>query len=186
MLSLGDFSVCYSVQVQGEFKHALDQATLSMESLDDMIGGVGSVMSRVARGDLTQRVTAQGRGDLVTLKDNINQSLDALSAAMRNINSNTRQVAAAANQTSLAISQISDGAQNQMHGISQLANAVKETAASVTDVSRKTEAASHSSRDSVGIVRNGKAKMATMVEVVNGCSRLDTGLCCIAGYVHHR
>ena len=161
----GDFGQRMSNQVNGELRHQVDQAMAAMQAL---LSDVTHVMNNVAAGDLSGRITAEGRGDLASLKGNINQSLDALSAAMRNINSNTRQVAAAANQTSQAISQISDGAQNQMHGISQLANAVKETAASVTDVSRNTEAASHSSRDSVAIVRNGKAKMATMVEVVNG------------------
>jgi methyl-accepting chemotaxis protein len=161
----GDFNQRMSSQVKGDLRHLVDQAMQAMQAL---LGDVANVMNDVASGDLTGRITADGRGDLASLKGNINQSLDALSAAMRAINSNTRQVAAAANQTSQAISQISDGAQNQMHGIAQLANAVKETAASVTDVSRNTETASSRSRESVDIVRSGKAKMATMVEVVNG------------------
>ncbi|MBD8050454.1 methyl-accepting chemotaxis protein [Limnohabitans radicicola] len=161
----GDFSQRMSSQVKGDLRGQVDQA---MEAMQALLGDVARVMNDVAAGDLTGRITADGRGELARLKANINQSLDALTETMRNVHSNTRQVAAAANQTSQAISQISDGAQNQMHGIAQLANAVKETAASVTDVSRNTEAASSGSRESVAIVRNGKAKMATMVEVVNG------------------
>jgi methyl-accepting chemotaxis protein len=161
----GDFSQRMSSQVKGELRGQVDQA---MEAMQTLLGDVARVMNDVASGDLTGRITAEGRGELASLKANVNQSLDALTETMRNVHSNTRQVAAAANQTSQAISQISDGAQNQMHGIAQLANAVKETAASVTDVSRNTEAASSGSRESVAIVRNGKAKMATMVEVVNG------------------
>jgi methyl-accepting chemotaxis protein len=161
----GDFNQRMSTHVQGDLRRSVDQAMQAMQAL---LGDVAHVMNDVAAGDLTGRITADGRGDLASLKANINQSLDALCAAMRAINSNTRQVAAAANQTSQAISQISDGAQNQMHGIAQLANAVKETAASVTDVSRNTDTASSRSRESVDIVRSGKAKMATMVEVVNG------------------
>lgn len=164
-LSNGNFSKRMSSEVQGELRTAVDSAMQAMETL---LSDVGTVMNGVAQGDLRGRIQAQGRGDLATLKDNINHSLEALGNSMVAINSNTRQVAAAANETSQAINQISDGAQNQMHAISQLANAVRETAVSVTDVSRNTETASARSQESMAIVRAGKDKMSLMVEVVNG------------------
>ena len=164
-LSNGNFSKRMSSDVQGELRTVVDNAMLAMETL---LNDVGTVMNGVAQGDLRGRIQAQGRGDLATLKDNINHSLQALGHSMVAINSNTRQVAAAANQTSQAINQISDGAQNQMHAIGQLANAVRETAVSVTDVSRNTETASARSQESMAIVRAGKDKMSLMVEVVNG------------------
>jgi len=164
-LSNGNFSKRLSSEVQGELRTAVDSAMQAMETL---LNDVGMVMNGVAQGDLRGRIQAQGRGDLATLKDNINHSLDALGNSMVAINSNTRQVAAAANETSQAINQISDGAQNQMHAIGQLANAVRETAVSVTDVSRNTETASARSHESMAIVRAGKEKMSLMVEVVNG------------------
>ncbi len=161
----GNFDQRMSAQVKGDLRASVDSAMQAMQSLLD---DVGRVMTAVAQGDLSGRIQADGRGDLATLKDNVNRSLDALSESMNVINSNTRHVAAAANETSQAISQISDGAQNQMHAIGQLANAVRETAVSVSDVSKNTETASARSQESVSIVRAGKDKMATMVEVVNG------------------
>ena len=161
----GQFSQRMSSEVKGELRLAVDEAMQAMQTLLD---DVGRVMTAVSLGDLRERIGAEGRGDLAQLKTNINHSLDALSATMQAINGNTRQVAAAANETSQAISQISDGAQNQMHAIGQLANAVRETATSVSDVSRNTEVASARSRESMDIVRAGRDKMATMVEVVNG------------------
>ena len=164
-LSNGHFSKRMSSDVKGDLRSSVDSAMQAMETL---LNDVGMVMNGVAQGDLRGRIQAQGRGDLATLKDNINHSLEALGQSMVAINSNTRQVAAAANETSQAINQISDGAQNQMHAIGQLANAVRETAVSVTDVSRNTETASARSQESMAIVRAGKDKMSTMVEVVNG------------------
>ncbi len=161
----GDFSQRMSAQVEGELRAAVDNAMQAMQSLVD---DVGRVMNGVAQGDLRGRVTAEARGGLARLKAHVNESLDALGDTMRTINGNTRQVAAAANQSSQAISQISDGAHNQMHAITQLANAVRETASSVGDVSRNTEAASSRSRDARALVQAGREKMATMVEVVNG------------------
>jgi methyl-accepting chemotaxis protein len=160
----GDFNARMTTQVKGEFRLAVDQA---MQAMQAMLGDVGAIMNGVAQGNLTGRVKAEGRGDLARLKENVNLSLDALSEAMRLVNGNTRQVAAAANQSSTAIGQISDGAQNQMHAINQVAGAVRQTASSVTDVSGNTEAASRKSQESVVIVRAGLEKMARMVEVVN-------------------
>ena len=164
----GDFS--YRVQtdqVRGEFKKSMDQALASMRSLEAMIGSVGAVMGAVAQGDLTNRVSAEGRGDLQALKSNINTSVHALADAMKVIHSNTRQVATAANETSNAIGQISDGAQNQTHAISQVSTAVKQSAESVADVSRNTAIASQKSQDSMDLMRKGMAKMDQMVEVVS-------------------
>ncbi len=160
----GDFSQRMSAEVQGELRADVDQA---MQSMQLLIGDVGRVMNAVAQGDLRQRVAAEGRGDLARLKEYINDSLQVLAQTLQAINGNTRQVAAAANQTSQAISQISDGAQNQMHAVGQLAVAVRETAASVSDVSRNTETASARSRESMVLVRAGREKMAAMVEMVN-------------------
>ena len=161
----GDFSQRMSTQIKGELRAAVDNA---MQAMQTLIDDVGRVMNAVAQGDMRGRITAEGRGDLDSLKKHINDSLDAVSHTLRTIHQNTRQVAAASNEASQAISQISDGAQNQMHAIGQLANAVRETATSVTDVSRNTESASARSRQSMALVQSGRNKMSTMVEVVNG------------------
>lgn len=166
-LQNGNFSARMDAQAQGEYQQALSQAAQAMAVLRQMLGDVNQVMQHVARGDLTQRVHAQGQGDLAALKDNINDSLRSLTEVMTHIHGNTRQVAAAANETSQAIGQISDGAQNQTHAINQLAVAVRQTTAAVGDVSRNTAVASQKSQESMGIMRDGMKGMQDMVEVVN-------------------
>ena len=155
---------------QGEFRESLEQASMALQSLHRMIGNVDGVMGAVAQGDLTQRVQIEATGDLLRLKNNINDSLEALGQALGAVHNSTRQVAAAANQTSTAIGQISDGAQNQTHAIGQVALAIKHTAESVTDVSRNTAIASQKSRESMAIMQTGMGKMSQMVQVVNNIS----------------
>jgi methyl-accepting chemotaxis protein len=166
-LQNGDFSKHVRLNVSGEYERAMVQAADAMQSLNSMLGDVGNVMKGVSQGDLSLRISAQGRGDLLTLKNNINLSLDAVSGSMRVINQNARQVASASAQSSQAVGQISDGALNQTHAIGQVATAVRQTVTSVADVSRNTEVASQKSKESVRIVRDGIRKMAHMVEVVN-------------------
>ena len=166
-LSAGQFSMRLKVDAQGAYARTVEQAQQTMVALDTMLGDVGQTMVAVAQGNLTVRVTAQGRGDLLALKENLNSSLSALSNAMQAIHVNARQVAAAASDSSHAVEQIADGVQNQTHAISQVAVAVKQTAASVLDVSRNTELASEKSRHSVTVLRDGLLKIEKMVEVVN-------------------
>jgi methyl-accepting chemotaxis protein len=166
-LSAGHFSMRLEVNAQGAYAHTVKQAQQTMVALDTMLGDVGRTLASVAQGNLAVRVTAQGQGDLNVLKDNLNQSLVALSSAMQAIRTNARQVAAAASESSNAVGQIADGAQNQTHAISQVAVAVRQTAASVVDVSRSTEQASQKSRHSVMVMRDGLMKIEKMVDVVN-------------------
>ena len=167
-LQKGNFSSHINLQgLEGQYLSTLQQASDAMSSLSTMLNDVGTVMDKVSKGQLNVSVTAQGQGDLDRLKYNINQSLQTLREAMRAINGNARQVAAASEQTSHAVGQISDGAQNQTHAISQVATAVRQTVTTVSEVSRNTELASQKSRQSFLAVRSSMAKMEDMVALVN-------------------
>jgi len=74
----GDFNKRVDVNVEGEYRLAVDRAMQAMQAMQSMLGDVGNVMGGVAQGDISQRVRAEGRGDLGKLKDDINLSLDAL------------------------------------------------------------------------------------------------------------
>ncbi len=163
----GDFSYKVEVQANGEYRKVLSSAQRAMASLQLMLGDVGQVMRAVSNGDLSQRVTAMGSGDLNLLRDNINASIGAMVKLLQDITVNTRQLAAASNETTAAIGQIADGAQNQTMAIGQVSTAVRQTSVAITDVSKNTEAASQKSRESVEMVQSGVEKMTVMVEVVS-------------------
>ena len=165
-LYAGNFAYAVDVNAQGEYGKALDNAQRAMTSLKLMLGDVGLVMRHVANGDLSHRVNADGLGDLSDLRENVNASLDALVKSMREINMNTRQLAAASRETAEAISQIADGAQNQTMAISQVTVAVRQSSQAIGDVTKNTEMASDKSRESVVRVQSSVDKMAAMVNMV--------------------
>ncbi|MGZ5054417.1 MAG: methyl-accepting chemotaxis protein [Methylobacter sp.] len=74
----GRFNEKVEVNVEGEYKRAVDNAMQAMQAMQTMLGDICKVMDRVAQGDISQRVQAEGRGDLGKLKQDINLSLDAL------------------------------------------------------------------------------------------------------------
>ena len=77
-LAEGNFSKRSDVEFKGEYKLAVDNAMQAMYTMQTMLGDIGKVMGGVAQGDISQRVQAEGRGDLSKLKDDINLSLEAL------------------------------------------------------------------------------------------------------------
>ncbi len=168
-MAQGDFSVRPDVRgATGEYRLMLDNASQAIQSMDTTLSEVAGVMDAMARGQLTSRVGVQARGMLEKLKQDINRSLDSLSAAMQTIGENAQQVAGAASETSTAIGQLADGAQAQSQYISQVVTAIRETASAVTDISSSTETASRQAQESASVVRDGRKKMEQMVEVVNG------------------
>ncbi len=74
----GDFNKRVDVNVEGEYKLAVGHAMQAMQAMQTMLGDVGKVMGGVAQGDISQRIKAEGCGDLAKLKNDINLSLDAL------------------------------------------------------------------------------------------------------------
>jgi methyl-accepting chemotaxis protein len=82
----GDFDKKVNVlDVKGEYKLAIDHALQAMQAMQTMLGDVGKVMDGVAQGDISRRVTAEGRGDLAKLKNDINISLDVLGGSLNDI-----------------------------------------------------------------------------------------------------
>ena len=168
-MAQGNFNVRVSTQGQsGEFLNMINNARTTIEVLDKLISEVVHVMDGVSRGDLSNRVHADGAGTLGKLKDDINKSVQSLAQSMRQLGENAQQVAGAANDTSTAIGQLADGAQSQTQFIGQMVSAIRQTVAAVSDISSNTEHASRQAQESTAIVRGGQHKMVQMVDVVNG------------------
>ncbi|MFU8788389.1 MAG: methyl-accepting chemotaxis protein [Methylobacter sp.] len=74
----GNFDKKVVINVDGEYRLAIEHAMQAMQTMQAMLGDIGKVMGGVAQGDISRRVQAEGRGDLRRLKDDINLSLDAL------------------------------------------------------------------------------------------------------------
>ncbi len=150
----------------GELRQILLNAQQAIGSLDGILEEVVGVLGRMAQGDLTSRVEAEGRGSLARLRQDINQTLDSLGASMQTIGRSAQQVASASGDASHAVTQIADGAHSQTLAIDQVTTAVRQAAGAITDISRNTEEASQMSRQSVQAVRRSIRQMDEMVEVV--------------------
>ncbi|MDD5754433.1 MAG: methyl-accepting chemotaxis protein, partial [Methylococcales bacterium] len=73
-----DFSKVIVANVEGRFKETIEKAVASQTAMRVMLEDIIQVMEFVVVGDLNHRVTAEGRGEMLALKDNINSTLTAL------------------------------------------------------------------------------------------------------------
>jgi methyl-accepting chemotaxis protein len=73
-----DFSKVIVANVEGKFKESIEKGILSQTAMRTMLEDIIQVMEFVVVGDLSRRVTADGRGEMLALKNNINDTLSAL------------------------------------------------------------------------------------------------------------
>lgn len=73
-----DFSKVIVANVEGRFKETIEKAVTSQTAMRTMLDDILKVMDFVVQGDLNHRVTADGRGEMLMLKENINKTLATL------------------------------------------------------------------------------------------------------------
>ncbi len=83
-LSAGNFAIRMDNQVPNAFRALVETA---LGSINAVLADINEVMKHMNDGDFASRVRADARGDLLTLKTNINSSMDGLSMAVTGITS---------------------------------------------------------------------------------------------------
>ncbi len=81
-LHAGNFAVKMDSKVPQAFRDLVETA---LASINHVIADINAVMAQMNLGDFTARVQADARGDLLSLKTNINQSMDNLAIALKSI-----------------------------------------------------------------------------------------------------
>lgn len=123
----GEFSVSINpALVRGDYRRMLENAALGMQQLKGSVSGIVSVMTHVAQGEFAHQVDAEASGEMLQLKNMINQTVDSLETAFAEI----RRVMQALSQGDLT-----DRVQGEYPGdLGVLAQAANTTATQLADV----------------------------------------------------
>jgi methyl-accepting chemotaxis protein len=81
-LHAGNFAIRMDNKVPQAFR---DLVEIALVSINDVIFDINAVMAQMNQGAFSARVQADARGDLLSLKTNINQSMDNLEIALKSI-----------------------------------------------------------------------------------------------------
>ena len=141
----GDFSERISLSDKsGFFERLAGGVNEILETSEIGLTDISRVIQALARGDLTESITADYQGLFNQLKNDINDTMDKLGTVIVNVKSNSSSIASASEQVSGTAESLSQGASEQ-------AASVEETSASIEQMGASINQNSENSRTTDGI-----------------------------------
>lgn len=149
------------------FKQNADQIAAMLKA-EETTREIGEVISKAAAGDLTLRVSLEGKtGFLRDIGEQVNRLLDVSHSSFRDFGEKARSTALSVGEASMAVSQVADGARVQNSSLAQVATAVKEAMLAIREVSDNTRLASEKADNATGLVERGLASVEAMGTLVD-------------------
>lgn len=143
------------------FKNQLAAAERSKtEQTQTIVSSIGAGLDRLAKGDLTHRVTADLTGPFGKLKEDFNLAMTRLLDTMKNVLSTTGQIANGAGEISQAADDLSRRTEQQAASLEETAAALEEITATV----KKTATNAKEARSSVSSAKSAAEEGGRVVE----------------------
>ena len=148
----GNFSARVQVEgKEGEWKKLGTSINQLFDSVLVPLQAVKSLMKEMALGNLTSRYTAEAKGDILDLANNVNQAISSLAALLGQVSvevsnmtfvsdqmsQSSEEMASTTAQISRAIEEINSGAANQLRMIDEAHNLLTDIVSSADSVNRK-------------------------------------------------
>ncbi len=157
----------------GDFGVIIKGINQTLDNIVEPINEAGSVLSTLANGDLTAKMTGNYKGDINKLKEDINTVSESLGSAMIQILDAVEQAASAALQISSTAGTMAAGAQEQSAQADEVASAVEEMSRTITEnamsASKTSEVADQNgqvAKEGGSVVRQTVQKMRDIASVV--------------------
>ncbi|MBC7920406.1 MAG: PAS domain S-box protein [Ferruginibacter sp.] len=119
----------------GEWKSLVDSLNMLLESVSEPMLEFNSIISEMAKGDLTQRFTMAVNGDILSMARSLNTAIDNLNSLLNTINVSSGVVA----EASELMMQKSEGMKNNT---SEVASAIGQMAKGAQDQAARTDESS--------------------------------------------
>ena len=111
----------------GVYSGVLQELNAALDSLLEPVNEMAAVMEKVAKRDMTARVTGDYKGDFAKFKASVNTAIENLDEALH-------QVAVAAEQVATASEQVQSGSQALAEGASEQASTLEEITSSMQEI----------------------------------------------------
>ena len=176
--SLGDFSRRIPVEGKsGFFQKLAEQINTLMQTSDVGLNDVSRVLSALAQGDLSPRITADYSGLFGRLKDDSNGTMDKLTSIIGDVRAAADALTAASGQVSSTAQSLSQGATEQAASVEQTTASMQQMQGSIrqnADNAKVTDGmaskASQEAQEGGGAVQQTVAAMkqiATRISIIN-------------------
>ncbi|MPR02128.1 HAMP domain-containing protein [Pseudomonas sp. MAFF 212408] len=123
------------------------------------INAVLNAARLIAQGDLTTRLTVQGRDEMADVSTSLNLMVQAFADSLSQVERSSRSVSDASTRMGLSIDRAKHSMNVQQQETEQVATAINEMTASVADVAQNTEGAAHAAEHARQASNTGLAMM---------------------------
>jgi len=115
--------------LQGAYADIIKGFNKTLDAVVAPINEAASVLQKMAKRDLTTRMTGNYQGDFAVIKEGLNQALSNLEASIQQVAAGSEQVAAASDQISRESQNLAKASSAQAASLEELSSSIQETAA---------------------------------------------------------
>lgn len=155
---------------KGEFKEIIENVNGTIDAVAKPIIDAGNVLQKIAKGDLTIRMTKEYLGDYSIIKTEVNNLAESFSNALFEVASAINSTAISGDQISSSTEQMAAGAQEQSSQTLEVASAVEEMTKTILETSRNSSNAADAIKNAGKIASEGGILME---DTISGMNRIE-------------
>ena len=126
----------------GDWKKLTNGVNEIIENIINPLNIASVMLEKMSKGDLTEKITSDFKGDFNKIKESLNSLNDALSRIIGEIKSGAESVASASQEMSSTAQEMSQGASEQASSAEEVSSSMEQMAANIqqnTDNAQQTE-----------------------------------------------
>lgn len=182
--SEGDFTQHIEVAGKDGFFRELAQGMNSvMDTVSAGLDDIGRVINALARGELTERITADHHGTFGQLRDDINTTVERLREVVQRIKDGADMINVAANEIAMGNSDLSGRTEEQASSLEQTASSMEQLNATVRHNAENAREARELAVDSNKVAERGGAMMVRVVSTMGAIQESARKIADIIGVI---
>ncbi|HJW26326.1 MAG TPA: methyl-accepting chemotaxis protein [Rhodocyclaceae bacterium] len=140
---------------QGDFRKIIDGLNRVMDAIVGPVTEITRVMNALEKGDLTQSISAEYRGQLKSLCDTVNATVEKLAQTIANVTSTAEIISSASSQVSATAQSLSQASSEQASSVEETSASIEEMSASIKQNTENAKVADSMSAEGTGKAAEG-------------------------------
>ncbi|MCG8334729.1 MAG: methyl-accepting chemotaxis protein [Proteobacteria bacterium] len=153
-----------------KFETAKEKSEQIADNIQLTLTDVKEVMAAVSNSDLSKSITADLSGEMLLLKESVNEALILLSSTLNDVSLSTDRLDSGAIELSKTSNALSDGTSRQAASLEEITSSMAEIETRVKTNDSNTTQSQQLTRQTLEMVQKGNAQMQDMVETINKIS----------------
>ncbi len=150
----------------GFFAHLAEGINKILETSEVGLTDISRVIQALAKGDLTESITASYTGLFGQLKEDINETMVRLSAVMHDVNASSTSIASASEEVSGTAESLSQGASRQAASVEETSASVEQMGASINQNSENAQVTDGIATESSNAAKEGGESVFETVQAM--------------------